>query len=116
MGSASLHSLANVGNCNRVLGCAGIPSRSGNNLPREGPAIQAERPLFLDEATFADASGSDGLAPLSAIRGASVNRGGPTPEQPFGIIPNGASVAFTLIFLREASAPAFALAHREGWA
>ena len=57
----------------------------------------------------------DAFAPLSAIRGASVNRGGPTPEQPFGIIPNGASVAFTLIFLREASAPAFALARREGW-
>ncbi len=67
MGSASLHSLANVGNCNRVLGCAGIPSRSGNNLPREGPAIQAERPLFLDEATFADASGSDGLAPKADL-------------------------------------------------
>jgi hypothetical protein len=27
------------------------------------PAAQAERPLFLTEATFADASRSDGLAP-----------------------------------------------------
>jgi hypothetical protein len=31
------------------------------------PAIQAERPLFLDEATFADASGSDGLAPVADL-------------------------------------------------
>jgi hypothetical protein len=29
----------------------------------KAPAIQAERLLFLDEETFADASGSDGLAP-----------------------------------------------------
>jgi hypothetical protein len=32
----------------------------------DGPATKADRPLFLDEATFADASGSDGLAPIPA--------------------------------------------------
>ena len=67
------------------------------------------------EGTIAGTRGNGEDAPLSAIRGASVDRGGPIPEQSFGIIPNGASVAFTLIFLREASAPAFALARREGW-
>jgi hypothetical protein len=32
------------------------------------PRYQDERPLFPDGATFADASGSDGLAPILVIR------------------------------------------------
>ena len=33
------------------------------------PAIQAERPLFLDEATFAGMGGKEEDAPIPAVRG-----------------------------------------------
>jgi hypothetical protein len=40
---------------------------TGTGASREGPVAQAERPLFPAEATFADTSSSDGLAPEAVI-------------------------------------------------
>ena len=42
-----------------------LTPRSGQGHDRKAPAAQAERLVFVGEATFADASGSGGLAPLA---------------------------------------------------
>jgi hypothetical protein len=53
----------------RVFGVARCGATAGGPVRgiKGRPAIQAERPLFLDEATFADAWGSDGLEAVTAI-------------------------------------------------
>jgi hypothetical protein len=59
--------------------CCVLEGRIWGNLRR--PAARVERPLFLDDATFADASRSDGLAP-EAVIGWARSCGGSRPNKP----------------------------------
>src|SRR5207244_8137302 len=49
----------------------------------EGPAVNAQRPLFLGEATLPEVSSSDAELPKAAVPISRFNCCGPTKSQPF---------------------------------
>src|SRR6266568_6078811 len=83
-------------------------------VSREGPAVKAERPLFSGEATFADASRSNGLAPKPVVVRPRSNRGLPTkPKPPKPVYSHPQSLP-GLIGLRRSYSPDSAVMRRDG--